>query len=133
MINGIPSGSCICSVCFIEKDNTEFSFYRERKTKDGFRLRVNTNCKTCSKIRGKERLVLKKITKNSKPPEFGNPCDCCGKPVHRNWQLDHCHETGQFRGWLCKTCNTGLGLLGDNVGSVRKALDYLLKSENKVI
>ena len=130
MTNGIPSGSCICSVCFIEKDNTEFSFYNQRKTKNGLRLRTNTNCKSCQKKIRKKNVLNKK---NFKPPEFGSPCDCCGKPVNRNWQLDHCHETGQFRGWLCKTCNTGLGLLGDNIESIRKALDYLLKSENKII
>jgi len=43
------------------------------------------------------------------------------------WQLDHCHETGEFRGWLCKQCNTGLGNLGDNLESLKRAVNYLSK------
>lgn len=35
------------------------------------------------------------------------------------------HVTGQFRGWICHGCNTGIGLLGDTVDSVKAALDYM--------
>jgi hypothetical protein len=47
--------------------------------------------------------------------------------------LDHCHETGRFRGWLCQGCNQRLGRLGDNVASVRaeaaKILPFLTYME----
>lgn len=55
-------------------------------------------------------------------------CECCGvdKPSGRGgWHLDHNHETGEFRGWLCSKCNGGIGLLGDCVNGVKKALNYL--------
>jgi len=42
--------------------------------------------------------------------------------------VDHCHETGVVRGLLCDRCNLGIGILGDNLNSVQRALDYLQRS-----
>ena len=39
--------------------------------------------------------------------------------------IDHCHDTGKIRGVLCNHCNTGMGLLGDNIEGIEKALKYL--------
>jgi hypothetical protein len=39
--------------------------------------------------------------------------------------LDHNHETGKFRGWLCDNCNTGIGKLGDTVEGLERAIAYL--------
>jgi len=39
--------------------------------------------------------------------------------------LDHCHDTLSFRGWLCGKCNSGIALLGDNKEGVQRALKYL--------
>jgi len=39
------------------------------------------------------------------------------------------HESGTVRGILCRKCNLGLGLLGDNVESLSRALAYLSKGE----
>lgn len=39
--------------------------------------------------------------------------------------LDHCHETGKFRGFLCHSCNVALGLLNDNVQTLEKAIAYI--------
>ena len=47
--------------------------------------------------------------------EQTDQCDCCVIDVTKTKQLDHCHESGQYRGTLCKECNTGLGKLGDNL------------------
>jgi len=40
--------------------------------------------------------------------------------------VDHDHLTGEFRGHICKNCNTGIGKLDDSVEGVMKALLYLL-------
>ena len=99
-----------------------------RFTKDGYRLRANTNCENCRKRLAKElRELRKKLILHHPQPEFGLPCDLCKNPVNRNWQLDHCHKTGKFRGWICKSCNTGLGSLGDSFESALKAVVYLAK------
>lgn len=47
--------------------------------------------------------------------------DCGRKAAH----LDHCHITGAFRGWLCRRCNLGIGLLGDTAEDLRAGLKYL--------
>ena len=39
--------------------------------------------------------------------------------------VDHNHTTGEVRGMLCHSCNTGLGLLGDSPDRMRVALTYL--------
>lgn len=128
-LDNIPPGQTECSVCGILKDNSQFSFYINRHTDNGYRLMTNTNCIDCQKIRSKERSSIKKKFKHLIAPEFGTACECCGKPVHRNWQLDHDHETGEFRGWLCKQCNTGLGNLGDTLQSLTLAVKYLERAQ----
>lgn len=60
----------------------------------------------------------------------GGLCAVCGKSCEVNAVLsvDHCHTTGKIRGLLCNKCNTGIGLLGDNIEGVQAALDYLKAS-----
>lgn|SRR5690606_9432278 len=54
-------------------------------------------------------------------------CGICRtrEPGPRGWQVDHDHLTGQVRGILCFDCNTGLGKLGDNLESLKAAIEYL--------
>lgn len=53
-------------------------------------------------------------------------CEICDRPQAKLY-LDHDHETGIVRGWLCLTCNTGLGKFQDSVSELQKAIDYLKK------
>ena len=53
------------------------------------------------------------------------PTDYVGGDGKKKAYLDHDHETGEVRGLLCKPCNLALGVLGDNAGGVRRALEYL--------
>jgi hypothetical protein len=39
--------------------------------------------------------------------------------------VDHDHDTGRIRGLLCHPCNIALGMLGDNVSGLQKAISYL--------
>ena len=59
-------------------------------------------------------------------------CAICGKVEGetRNGKVkalavDHDHESGRIRGLLCVACNTGLGKLGDDRGTLLKAVEYL--------
>jgi recombination endonuclease VII len=41
-------------------------------------------------------------------------CAVCGlRPVDGHLVDDHCHETGQIRGWLCRSCNVREGVSHD--------------------
>jgi hypothetical protein len=54
-------------------------------------------------------------------------CECCSGPFtgKKGPHLDHDHQTGRFRGWLCSRCNLGIGALGDTESGVSNALKYL--------
>jgi hypothetical protein len=57
------------------------------------------------------------------------PCDLCGSSGPR-MAIDHDHVTGVFRGVICaRTCNRALGILGDSIEGVERALAYLKRSE----
>lgn len=47
----------------------------------------------------------------------------------RRMCIDHDHNSQKVRGLLCHSCNSGLGLLGDNIKQLLKAVEYL---ENKL-
>lgn len=60
----------------------------------------------------------------------GNRCAICksDKPGSaRGWHTDHCHETNNVRGILCRSCNTGLGKFKDDHKLLEYAIDYLRK------
>lgn len=38
---------------------------------------------------------------------------------------DHDHESGKFRGVLCRNCNIGLGQFKDDIKTMAKAIEYL--------
>jgi hypothetical protein len=41
-------------------------------------------------------------------------CAICGaEPLDGRLVIDHCHASGQVRGWLCRSCNTREGVSGD--------------------
>jgi hypothetical protein len=55
-------------------------------------------------------------------------CEICGKQEdRRRLSIDHCHKTGEVRGMLCDSCNTGLGKFRDDRTILNKARNYLEK------
>ena len=64
----------------------------------------------------------------------GNRCLICDGPPNGKWprlHVDHCHKTGAYRGLLCHSCNTGIGLLRDNPDILARARDYILTRSRK--
>jgi hypothetical protein len=90
----------------------------------------------CNKCLTHMRKVIEHLKKtNSYPPEDYN-CPIClrkgedvlglGGKTHKSpWVLDHCHETNEFRGWLCHSCNRTLGGFKDDIDRLLRAIDYL--------
>lgn len=56
-------------------------------------------------------------------------CAICGagldEPATKNTHLDHDHETGAVRGFLCLLCNHGLGHFRDDPALLARAVEYL--------
>lgn len=127
--DGIPKKQCI--YCKIYKPIVEFSKHIAMYDN------LDTRCKSCVKSRNKR---TSKIRKNA--PQKPENCECCGVSIHdesmkgRRYSglvMDHDDPNDCFRGWICESCNRGIGALGDTSYGVRKALEYLIRAENKVI
>ena len=53
-------------------------------------------------------------------------CAICKKDVELiDSAIDHNHDTGEFRGVLCKQCNRALGMFRDSPEILQNAVDYL--------
>lgn len=62
-----------------------------------------------------------------KDQQDGKCCIC--ETVGHVLYVDHCHNTGKIRGLLCQKCNTGIGMLQDNINILKQAVRYLEKHE----
>lgn len=87
---------------------------------------VSGGCIQCRRMRlskkekGKSQEFIDLGSVRPKP----SVCDICGRKGTRII-LDHCHGTGNFRGWLCDKCNFSLGLADDDPKILRKMAKYL--------
>jgi hypothetical protein len=98
-----------------------------------------TQCRTCTDARSKEWRIRKpekaktiyRKYKYGLTPEMEaafltkqkGGCAVCGNPPPL--VVDHCHKTKVVRGLLCYRCNLGLGMFGDNIEGLLKAIRYL--------
>lgn len=134
-----------CSTCLDDKPTTSFS--KKANTKRGY----SYVCKDCHNIYVRTKWYVNNRQKQIKSSsdwriknqfiflansykldagliervykEANGRCQLCGKK--RKLVLDHCHETGVLRGFICMSCNSGLGHLGDNKDSLLLAVEYL--------
>ncbi len=68
---------------------------------------------------------------NNPRPEIGEEfyCRVCERTItvqtSRDINLDHNHETGKIRGYICNRCNTGLGNFRDSISILKRAIRWL--------
>jgi hypothetical protein len=117
------AGMTGCRDCgdILIKENMTYAYFR----KDGTKV-PKSICKGCTT---KQRNVRAELERDNPHPREGSACQCCNKIARLN--LDHCHASNRFRGWLCRECNLSIGLLGDSRKGVCQALVYLLNAEEK--
>jgi hypothetical protein len=107
-----------CEGCNVEHPVTDF--YLASRVRCGGLLYRHSKCKTCMKEESRKGRLRHKV---AGPRPLA--CECCVRTGKLH--LDHCPVTELIRGWICVRCNTGIGLLGDNLIGIRKALVYLLR------
>ena len=59
----------------------------------------------------------------------GGLCAICLTKPTRDFDIDHCHQTGVVRGLLCSHCNKAIGMFRDDVERLKSAIQYLLNSK----
>jgi hypothetical protein len=99
----------------------------------GYRLKRG-ECIDCGKKISESKRASMKLAKQmgmSKTPPEGTVCELCGS--NDKIVFDHHHEKGIFRGWLCNGCNRSIGMLGENIESLVKSVNYMNKFEKKNI
>ena len=116
----------ICRRCGEEKSLDCFS----RRGEGTVKKRINCKCKQCI---NEEAAIVRELRKTAPPkPQV---CDCCGLdpltnpnlgPYRKQLQLDHNHDTGEFRGWVCDNCNVALSRSGDNLEGAVNLVNYHL-------
>tara|TARA_Y100001951_G_scaffold30527_1_gene23866 strand:- start:190 stop:576 length:387 start_codon:yes stop_codon:yes gene_type:complete len=89
-------------------------------------------CKECNNNLSRKRKQLRKKYGN---PPVGYICPLCHRTEEEvkglggkkcsTWVLDHDHKTDTFRGWLCHSCNRGLGFFQDSIIILDRAKTYL--------
>ena len=129
-----------CSKCNLEKKLSDFNGNTsgtDAFDKNGYRLR-RPECNECTKNVNRGKTEAKKKAKELGIPYTapeGTLCAVCNKPstVGNGMVFDHCHLNNIFRGYCCNSCNRSIGVLGDNVDGLLKALNYLLKTEKCTI
>jgi len=56
-----------------------------------------------------------------------NACEICRMTFVGTPYVDHCHTTQEVRGLLCSKCNTGYGLLNEDVAVFESCIAYTKK------
>jgi hypothetical protein len=124
----------ICDRCFkLLPTNTNFSGNRLKK--DNI-ITNRPSCKSCRKK--KDGVSVSKADREeweaNRPQDYTLfVCPICGKNLIVGISkivLDHDHLNGKVRGWLCESCNTGIGRFDDDPDIVYKAVAWLMKERD---
>ena len=107
-----------CTMCKESKPLAEY--YADPRLKSKIRSRCKSCCnKTMYAINAKT--TAKHVEKAAKKQKY--KCAICGRK--KRLVRDHNHRTGLFRGLLCYSCNSGLGMFQDSQLILWKAILYL--------
>ncbi len=107
------------------------------KNKENIKLRAKNFDKLNLKSHLKTKYDLTIDEYNILLENQGNRCAICNKhrsSFNERLAVDHCHETLQVRGLLCRRCNVGIGMFFEEEELLIGALMYINKiNENKRI
>lgn len=121
----------ICDRCFRYLPSTFFSNNRIKKNA----ITKRPSCKDCRKIKDGVSISNsdRSLWISKKPKDFTLfECPICKKTTISGISkivLDHNHHNGKVRGYLCESCNTGIGRFDDDPQIVQNAINWL-KNKN---
>ncbi len=116
-----------CTGCSLEATCQEdlTLFVSDNRVPHGRRNR----CKKCDKDRTDrdraKRMYHCTLEEYRERMSTSDSCEICGSSKHLRY--DHDHDTMEFRGVLCNSCNISLGTFGDSIEGLERAITYLNK------
>ena len=122
----------VCDRCYKYLDTEEY-FENNRLKKDNV-ITKRPSCRDCRKIKNGVPIPSKQRREwESRRPVDGSlfTCPICQKTTIVGISkvvLDHNHTTGNVRGWLCESCNTGIGRFDDEIEIIQHSIDWLEKT-----
>src|SRR4030043_929833 len=117
--------------------NTKYDYMRQRTLLwDRLRVYVKTPTKEEQRETRRWRSIysLYRLTHWQWQAIFERQQGCCAicgisqEDLGYTLEIDYNHNTGKVRGLLCKKCNLGIGMFGEDVENINKAIRYLEKS-----
>jgi hypothetical protein len=103
LTKGIPIGKMECRECRNSLSSDFFSYYLSRVDQNGYLMRSNALCNTCTVKSNKQRKTVLDNAKIPFKPKKGDECSNCNRPWNGNWHRHH--EGDEFISWLCGHCN----------------------------
>lgn len=125
---GDGSSKKICNICHKLLSTTEFAKNQNAKNNRSVR---RPSCRNCRKqLEGVSvNAIEKKKWLKSKPVNEPFECPICSKRtiagITSKVVLEHDHHSGKVRGWVCDSCNTGIGRFKDDKKLLKKAIQFI--------
>ncbi len=121
----------ICNVCHKLKKTTDFAKNQNAKNNRSVRRPSCKSCRVDMEGVGVPHVDRREWLKE-KPHNEPFECPICKKRtiagVTSKVVLEHNHQTGKPGGWICDSCNTGLGRFKDDTKLLKSAIEFLNKS-----
>jgi hypothetical protein len=121
----------ICNVCHKLKKTASFAKNQNAKNNRSVRRPSRKDCRINMEGVGVSRADRVEWLKK-KPSNEPFECPICKKRtiagVTSKVVLEHDHLTGKPGGWICDSCNTGLGRFKDDTKLLKSAIEFLNKS-----
>jgi len=112
-----------CAKLYYEKNKEYVKNYSKE-----YRRKLKSEQKRNYRLKAKYDITLEEF--NELKVKQNNKCSICKTELDQTDRktksnLDHNHTTGKVRGILCHKCNTGIGLLNEDIEILASAIEYL--------
>ncbi|MBI3335169.1 MAG: hypothetical protein HY001_01575 [Candidatus Portnoybacteria bacterium] len=119
----------ICRRC--QQRKSIFEFEKNQKSIAG-KVSRRGECRECRKWRRPiSKKAREKYEKTNPQPPIGKPfhCPVCDNTIIRQFKndvvLDHSHDTSKIRGWICRQCNSSIGMMDEKVSTLQRAIKWI--------